>query len=78
MLLLRVRPEGPCLPRALTLYAALRREGFSAVLVTGVRRQGAELLSHAWVELWGEPLEDAYQTEDLSVYKENYRHPREG
>ncbi|NTY01640.1 lasso peptide biosynthesis B2 protein [Deinococcus sp. JMULE3] len=46
----RQRRAGVCLPRAYATYRALRRLGHPAVFVSGVARQGGQLLSHAWVE----------------------------
>lgn len=45
-----------CLPQALLLYAALRRQGLAPELQIGVRKDGAALDAHAWVELEGVAL----------------------
>ena len=45
-----------CLRRALLVSWILRREGIASVLRIGVRREGDELLAHAWVEHNGVPL----------------------
>ncbi|HEX7185269.1 MAG TPA: lasso peptide biosynthesis B2 protein [Thermoanaerobaculia bacterium] len=48
-----------CLPRALGLRWLLGRAGFAADLRIGVRREGDQLLAHAWVELDGQPVGEA-------------------
>lgn len=46
-----------CLKRALMRYRMLRREGYAARFVIGVRPGGADgFEAHAWVTLDGEPL----------------------
>ena len=45
-----------CLPTALTLQWLLARRGMSTVLRLGVRRAGAGIEAHAWVEHAGEAL----------------------
>lgn len=45
-----------CLPQALLLHAALRRQGLAPVLQIGVRKDGTALDAHAWVELEGVAL----------------------
>lgn len=40
-----------CLPRALAAHAMLRRRGIASRLCLGVAREGAEIATHAWVEL---------------------------
>lgn len=47
-----------CLERALVLRAMLGRRGHGAELRIGVRRHGAELEAHAWVECGGCPVAD--------------------
>ena len=72
--LLRVRPEGDCLPRSLAVFARLRQLGAPAVFVSGVRRSDAGLHGHAWVELDGEMLPEL--SEPLGVrYEPNLRYP---
>ena len=46
-----------CLPRALTIYALLRRRGLPATLRIGVKR--FPFGAHAWVECLGEVLDDS-------------------
>jgi hypothetical protein len=41
----------PALPRALAVHGMLRRRGIVSRLCLGVARQGAQLASHAWVEV---------------------------
>ena len=49
-----------CLGRSLVLWFLLRRRGIDAELVIGADRpRGGELPAHAWVELAGEPVNDA-------------------
>jgi len=45
-----------CLERSLVLVWLLRRHGVGGNLRIGVKREGSELLAHAWVELMGQPL----------------------
>lgn len=42
-----------CLPRALALRRMLARRGIPATLRIGVRRAGASLAAHAWIEVGG-------------------------
>ena len=49
-----------CLGRSLVLWFLLRRRGIDAELVIGVEApRGGELPAHAWVEVAGEPVNDA-------------------
>jgi hypothetical protein len=50
--------RGNCLSQSLTLQRLLRGHGFASELRIGVRRAGAALEAHAWVELDGRPLND--------------------
>jgi hypothetical protein len=50
---------GNCLSRSVTLWWLLRRRGIAGALQIGVRREGAILLAHAWVEHAGRPLNDS-------------------
>ena len=45
-----------CLPRALTIFVLLRRQGVPATLRIGVKR--FPFGAHAWVECLGEVLDD--------------------
>lgn len=47
-----------CLHRSLVLHGWLRREGLPSRLRIGVRKEGAELKAHAWVELGNEVVND--------------------
>jgi hypothetical protein len=48
-----------CLYRALAAYAALREAGEDARFVIGVRREGEDVLAHAWLEHGGQPVDEA-------------------
>jgi hypothetical protein len=50
------RLPATCLHRALAGYAALREAGEEARFVIGVRRDGDEVLAHAWIEHAGAPV----------------------
>ena len=50
------RLPATCLHRALAGYAALREAGEDARFVIGVRRDGSEVLAHAWIESAGHPV----------------------
>jgi hypothetical protein len=50
------RLPATCLHRALAGYAALREAGRDARFVIGVRRDGAEIVAHAWIEQGGGPV----------------------
>ncbi len=52
----------PCLARALALYGDARRHGFAPSLVLGVRKDGGEVASHAWLELRGRPFLEPHET----------------
>lgn len=45
-----------CLPRALALRRMLARRGIAATLRIGVRRAGASLAAHAWIEVSGNAI----------------------
>ena len=47
-----------CLHRAIALHYWLRRAHLPSMLRIGVRKEGAALAAHAWVELYGQPLQD--------------------
>jgi hypothetical protein len=47
-----------CLPHSLVLWWLLRRQGGDAVLRFGVRKAGAVIEAHAWVEHDGAALND--------------------
>ena len=56
---------GRCLVRSMVLCRLLLAHGYAAKLALGVRIQGAELQSHAWVELDGVPVNAAL---DVSTF----------
>ena len=47
-----------CLPRSVSLWALLRRQGIGTDVVIGVRPGGIPLDAHAWVERDGVPLNE--------------------
>ncbi len=47
-----------CLPRSLTLWWLLRRQGIASELRIGVSKTGERMEAHAWVEKDGTPLND--------------------
>jgi hypothetical protein len=53
-----IRPEGPCLLRALSLFWLLKTRGEQGELLIGVRKEGAILNSHAWIESHGKIIAD--------------------
>ena len=60
-----------CLPISLTLHRLLRERGIEAHLRLGVRKAGAGLEAHAWIERDGEPLmEPARIGERYAVFAE--------
>jgi len=55
----------PCLGRSLVLWFLLRRRGIDAELVIGAGTpRGGELPAHAWVEVAGEPVNDAFDVRE--------------
>ncbi len=65
-----------CVPRSLALFHALRREGLEVSFVSGVRRNGAKLEGHAWLELNGKPLAGLGDENAPNQFKENFRFPK--
>lgn len=49
-------PYATCLPRSLTLWYLLRRQGVPSDLHVGVRRESDTFAAHAWVEYQGRAL----------------------
>ena len=47
-----------CLPKSIVLQQLLRREGIETALRIGVRKTGAALDGHAWLEYRGVPVAD--------------------
>lgn len=74
--LFRVGPAGgACLPRALAMYAALRRQGWTVDFVSGVRRDATGLAGHAWIEEDGELLRELGGWERFPDFQPNFRYP---
>ena len=48
-----------CLPKSLTLWWLLRRQGIESQLRFGARKNDRRMEAHAWVEFEGVPLNDA-------------------
>ncbi|HEX8358821.1 MAG TPA: lasso peptide biosynthesis B2 protein [Longimicrobium sp.] len=68
-------PRGDCLVRSLAVYAELRSQGWPVSFVSGIRREGAGLLGHAWVELDGAVLPELGEPANRSVYTVNFTYP---
>jgi hypothetical protein len=66
---------GPCLVRALAVFVALRQRGWRVEFVTGVRRRGAAIVGHAWVECDGCVLLEMEQPDVCALYEQNFRYP---
>lgn len=47
-----------CLTRSMVLWWLLRRRGIQSDIRFGVRRDGGEILAHAWVESAGQVIND--------------------
>lgn len=71
----RQRRAGVCVPRAYASYRALRRLGHPAVFVSGVTRQGGQLLSHAWVEDTHGPLIGYAEPHNRRTFRVTLEHP---
>ena len=68
--------EGNCLPRSLAIYSALRTQGWPAVFVSGVRKDGDRITGHAWVELGGAILPELSSArEPAGPYVPSFRYP---
>jgi hypothetical protein len=50
---------GTCLVRSLTLWAILRRRGVESELRIGIRKMADVTEGHAWIELAGNPINEA-------------------
>ena len=48
-----------CLPKSLTLWWLLRRQGIESQLRFGARKNARRMEAHAWVEFEGTPLNDS-------------------
>ncbi len=53
-----IRADGPCLLRSLLLLWLLKARGEQVELLIGVRKEGALLNGHAWVESQGKIIAD--------------------
>jgi hypothetical protein len=69
--------HGPCVLRSLALYAALRRRGWPAVFVSGVRRHASGVVGHAWVELDGRTLPSLHEKRNRELFAVTFVHPPE-
>jgi hypothetical protein len=52
----RYVPGAHCLARCIAAQILLARQGYRAEMKIGVRKEGASLDAHAWLELGGAPL----------------------
>jgi hypothetical protein len=73
--LLGAGSAGSCLVRALAVYVALRQRGWPVEFVTGLRRRGAAIVGHAWVECDGGVLLEMEQPDIGALYHTNFRFP---
>lgn len=63
---------GKCLARSLSLWFLLRRKGIETDLKFGTKKDGTELLAHAWIEYKGKPLiTDAESTAGYDMFSES-------
>jgi len=68
--LLYPRSPGICVPRSLATYRALRRAGYPAVYVSGVRRtEKGTVEGHAWVEGPDGPLDEYEEVTNRHLYQ---------
>jgi hypothetical protein len=67
-----------CLPRSLTLWWLLRRQGIDGELRLGVRKAGDVLEAHAWVEYRGAVLNDRADVRRVFSPFDRAVEPREG
>jgi hypothetical protein len=63
--------DASCLRRALVLRCILGGRGASTRLQLGVRKAGSELVAHAWLELYGQPIGQAQDPRDAFATLEN-------
>lgn len=66
---------GRCVIRSLALYRALRRYGLDVSFVSGVRREGEQIVGHAWVEEGGRVLPELGEPLNRELYKVNFEYP---
>lgn len=52
-----------CLPQSLTLWWLLRRQGIEAEFRIGVRKERQTMEAHAWVEVFGQAINDQADVE---------------
>ena len=64
-----------CVPRSMALYLILRQRNFPVQFVSGVKRSQGKLIGHAWIELYGRPLENLGDHAAPELFKENFRYP---
>ena len=62
----RVPWKSVCFQRGLALHWMLRRRGIPSVLLYGVRRQGAGLAAHVWVDVDGETVIGGEEAPDFA------------
>lgn len=68
--LLYPRSPGVCVPKSLAIYRALRRAGYPAVYVSGVRRgENGAVEGHAWVEGPDGPLDEYEEVTNRYLYQ---------
>lgn len=68
-------PFGMCLVRALAGFIELKRRGTTVDFVSGVRRNGATIGGHAWLEYDGGIPWEFDQPETRVLFSENFRFP---
>lgn len=66
---------GPCLVHALAAFIELRRRGHTVDFVSGVRRDGAAVIGHAWLEYDGGMPWEMDEPATRARFRENFRYP---
>jgi hypothetical protein len=66
--------EDACVPRSMALFALLSRRGYTASVVSGVRREDDELVGHCWVLVTDGLLEGSGDHAAPEYYKQNLRY----
>jgi hypothetical protein len=66
---------GDCVLRSLALYMMLRKDGWPAHFVSGVRRDASGVVGHAWVELDGVVLPELSEPDNRRHYAVNFEYP---
>lgn len=69
------RGISPCVVRSLALYRALRRHGLDVSFVSGERREGDRIVTHAWVEEAGRVLPELGEPTNRRLYEVNFEYP---